>query len=109
MAWYREYGGFPPAQAREVKGGIKSQSRRGGFGQSWWAKRWIELIESFGLGTRLTRGRAASGGHAHFLFGEGVAVTAPALGHHHHLAEQPVGDVARRPFTPRLPYRSSQK
>lgn len=58
MAWYHEYGGFPPSQAREVKGGIKSKSRRGGFGQSWWAKRWIELIESFGLGARLTRGRA---------------------------------------------------
>lgn len=58
MVWYSEYGGFPPSQAREVKGGIKSQSRRGGFGQSWWAKRWIELIESFGLGARLTRGRA---------------------------------------------------
>lgn len=58
MAWYHEYGGFPPSQAREVKGGIKSQSRRGGFGQNWWAKRWIELIESFGLGARLTRGRA---------------------------------------------------
>ena len=58
MAWYREYGGFPPSQAREVKGGIKSQSRRGGFGQSWCPNRWIELIESFGLGARLTRGRA---------------------------------------------------
>ena len=58
MAWYRDYGGFPPSQAREVKGGIKSQSRRGGFGQNWWAKRWVELIESFGLGARLTRGRA---------------------------------------------------
>lgn len=58
MAWNREYGGFPPSQAREVKGGIKSQSRRGGFGQTWWAKRWVELIESFGLGARLTRGRA---------------------------------------------------
>jgi len=57
MAWYHDYGFFPPSQPREAKGGIKAQSKRGGFGQNWWAKRWIEVIESFNLGARLTRGR----------------------------------------------------
>jgi uncharacterized Zn finger protein len=44
--------------AREVKGGIKAQSKRGAFGESWWAKRWIAVLESFDIGARLSRGRS---------------------------------------------------
>jgi uncharacterized Zn finger protein len=44
--------------AREVKGGIKAQSKRGAFGESWWAKRWITVLESFNIGARLNRGRS---------------------------------------------------
>jgi uncharacterized Zn finger protein len=44
--------------ARKVKGGIKAQSKRGAFGESWWAKRWIAVLESFDIGTRLSRGRS---------------------------------------------------
>ncbi|MFO7154520.1 MAG: SWIM zinc finger family protein [Caldicoprobacter oshimai] len=29
-----------------------------GFGSSWWAKQWLEALESFGWDSRLTRGRA---------------------------------------------------
>lgn len=50
---------FPPKSTpREAKGGIKSQSKRGAFGESWWAKRWIEVLESFNIGARLGRGRS---------------------------------------------------
>lgn len=49
--WY-EYERTTP---RRVKGGIKSQSGR--FGEHWWAKRWIAVLESFNLGARLGRGR----------------------------------------------------
>ncbi len=50
---------FPPKSApREAKGGIKSQSQRGKFGESWWAKRWIGVLESFNIGARLGRGRS---------------------------------------------------
>ncbi len=48
---------YPPSQPREAKGGIKAQTQRGGFGRSWWAKRWIGIIESFNIGARLNRGR----------------------------------------------------
>jgi uncharacterized Zn finger protein len=41
-----------------AKGGIKAQTKRGGFGESWWAKRWIAVLESFDIGSRLGRGRA---------------------------------------------------
>ena len=53
MSWYYE-----PTQRREAKGGIKAQSKSGAFGASWWAKRWIATLESFDMGSRLTRGRS---------------------------------------------------
>jgi uncharacterized Zn finger protein len=54
--WYREY--FPPSRPRQARGGIKAQSRRGSFGQTWWAKRWLAVLESFDIGARLGRGRS---------------------------------------------------
>lgn len=54
--YYGEY--FPPSQPRTVKGGIKAQSQRGEFGTSWWAKRWIVVLEGFEIGARLSRGRS---------------------------------------------------
>ena len=56
--WYHDYVYFPPSQPRAAKGGIKSQSKRGGFGVSWWAKRWIAVLERFDIGARLGRGRS---------------------------------------------------
>src|SRR5439155_3097161 len=49
---------YEPAQPRRVKDGIKAKSERGGIGETWWSKRWVGVLESFSLGTRLTRGRA---------------------------------------------------
>ncbi len=53
------YPRYPKSRPRTAKGGIKAQSKRGaGFGQSWWAKRWIAVLESFDIGARLGRGRS---------------------------------------------------
>ena len=41
-----------------AKGGIRAQSKKGQFGQSWWAKRWIAVLEGFDIGARLGRGRS---------------------------------------------------
>lgn len=49
---------YKPSRPRAAKGGIKSQSKRGTFGESWWAKRWINVLESFNIGARLGRGRS---------------------------------------------------
>ena len=49
---------YEPAQPRRVKDGIKAKSERGGIGETWWSKRWVGVLESFSLGTRLTRGRS---------------------------------------------------
>jgi len=49
---------FEPTKPRAVKGGIKAQSKRGAFGESWWARRWIAVLEGFDIGARLGRGRS---------------------------------------------------
>jgi len=41
-----------------VEGGIKAQSTRGAIGESWWSKRFLAVLESFAMGSRLTRGRS---------------------------------------------------
>src|SRR5260370_8475486 len=41
-----------------VKDGSKAKSESGGIGETWWSKRWVGVLESFSLGTRLTRGRS---------------------------------------------------
>lgn len=49
---------YEPSRPRPVKDGIKAKNVRGAFGASWWAKRWIAVLETFGWGNRLTRGRS---------------------------------------------------
>ena len=56
--WDNDYRYFPPSIPREAKGGIRAQSKRGSFGQSWWARRWIAVLEGFHIGARLNRGRS---------------------------------------------------
>jgi len=58
MRYWNDYSFFKRSVPREAKGGIKAQSKRGGFGESWWAKRWINVLESFNIGARLGRGRS---------------------------------------------------
>jgi uncharacterized Zn finger protein len=40
-----------------VESGIKARSKRGEIAQQWWSRRFIEVLESFGMGGRLGRGR----------------------------------------------------
>jgi uncharacterized Zn finger protein len=55
--WWSEF--FPKSKPRAARGGIKAQTKRGAaFGSTWWAKRWIEVLESFNIGARLGRGRS---------------------------------------------------
>ncbi|MCL0060979.1 SWIM zinc finger family protein [Dehalococcoidia bacterium] len=49
---------YEPAQPKPVKDGIKARTQRGEIGETWWSKRWIEVLKSFDMGARLTRGRA---------------------------------------------------
>jgi len=50
--------GFPPAsKPRAVEGGLVARSTRGAIGEHWWSRRFLEVLESFALGSRLTRGK----------------------------------------------------
>jgi uncharacterized Zn finger protein len=53
-----DWGYYKPKPAKQAKGGIKAQSKRGAFGETWWAKRWIAVLEGFNIGARLERGRS---------------------------------------------------
>ena len=50
--WWHEAG--PP---RRVDGGIRAKSQRGAIGEQWWSRRFVEVLESFGMSGRLARGR----------------------------------------------------
>ena len=51
------WGGYTPSKPIQVEGGIKAKSKRGSIGDSWWSKRWVNVLESFGWSNRLERGR----------------------------------------------------
>jgi uncharacterized Zn finger protein len=53
---YRGYW-YEAESPRRVRGGIKAQSRVGSFARSWWARKWIDVLESFDLDSRLSRGK----------------------------------------------------
>lgn len=54
--WDGEY--YPPSRPRKAAGGIKARSKRGPIGEQWWSRRFIEVLESLGLASRLSRGRS---------------------------------------------------
>lgn len=50
-------GWYPPSRPRVVENGLKARSSRGEIGSSWWSRRFLDVLESFAMGSRLTRGR----------------------------------------------------
>jgi uncharacterized Zn finger protein len=53
--WWRDYSSTGPIA---VEGGIKARSKRGAIGEQWWSQRFIGVLESYGIGGRLQRGRS---------------------------------------------------
>ncbi len=53
----RDTGFYPPSRPRKATGGIKARSKRGAIGEQWWSRRFIDVLESFGMQSRLARGR----------------------------------------------------
>lgn len=56
MGYWNDWGKYKPRI--QAKGGIKAQSKRGSFGETWWGKRWVATLESFDIGARMGRGRS---------------------------------------------------
>ena len=46
------------SQPRRAEGGIKYQAKRRATPQTWWAERWLSVLESFDLGPRLQRAKS---------------------------------------------------
>jgi uncharacterized Zn finger protein len=72
---------WEPSQRIRVEGGIRAKSQRGSIGQQWWSRRFIAVLESYGMSGRLSRGRsyARSGQVVAFRLSSG-AVTAQVQG-----------------------------
>ncbi|PIU68842.1 MAG: hypothetical protein COS84_00505 [Armatimonadetes bacterium CG07_land_8_20_14_0_80_40_9] len=54
MRYWNHYH-YTPVEPKEVKDGIKLQSRN--VGSTWWSQCWIKVLDSFGWENRLARGR----------------------------------------------------
>jgi len=72
---------YPASRPRRAAGGIKARSKRGAIGAQWWSRRFIDVLESFGMQSRLARGRnyARSGQVLRFTISSGY-VTAQVQG-----------------------------
>jgi uncharacterized Zn finger protein len=56
-SWDDPWARYPPSVPLPAEGGIATSKQRGPMAASWWSRRFIEVLESFGLGARLQRGR----------------------------------------------------
>jgi uncharacterized Zn finger protein len=70
--WYFD----EPTTRRKVEGGIKARTKRGKIGEQWWSRRFIDVLESYGMGGRLQRGRtyARAGQVIRLDLGPGIVV-----------------------------------
>ncbi len=47
----------PPSTPIAVEGGLQARSQRGRIGDTWWSRRFISVLETFGIGSRLQRSK----------------------------------------------------
>jgi uncharacterized Zn finger protein len=55
--WDDPWRRFAPSAPLPVDDGLVTRSRRGAMVESWWSQRFIDVLESYGLGARMQRGR----------------------------------------------------
>jgi len=55
--WDDPWRTYPASKPLKADGGIATSKQRGAMAATWWSKRFIEVLESYGLGTRMQRGR----------------------------------------------------
>ena len=51
------WGGFPESKPIPVDGGVVTSKKRGAMAATWWSQRFTTVLESYGLGSRMQRGR----------------------------------------------------
>ncbi|GAC1538200.1 MAG: SWIM zinc finger family protein [Acidimicrobiales bacterium] len=52
-----DWASFGPSRPIPVAGGIVTSKQRGQMAESWWSQRFVTMLESYGLGGRMQRGR----------------------------------------------------
>ena len=55
--WDDPWRTFPKSTPIRVEGGLTTRRQRGAMSESWWSRRFVEALDSYGLGNRLARGR----------------------------------------------------
>lgn len=56
--WDDSWQRFPKSVPIAVADGIVTSKKRGAMSGTWWSQRFVEVLESYGLGTRMARGRS---------------------------------------------------
>ena len=55
--WSDHWQRFPESVPLPVEDGLATTRRRGAMAEHWWSKRFADVLESYGLGARMQRGR----------------------------------------------------
>lgn len=55
--WDDPWQRYPASVPRPAEGGLATSRQRGPMAETWWSHRFVEVLESYGLGTRMQRGR----------------------------------------------------
>lgn len=55
--WNDRFRHYPASRPLPAEDGLAMSGRPGAAGRRWWSKRFIEVLESYGLGGRMQRGR----------------------------------------------------
>jgi hypothetical protein len=56
-AWDDAWRRYTESVPLPAEGGIVTSKQRGAMASTWWSKRFVEVLESYGLGARMQRGR----------------------------------------------------
>lgn len=55
--WDDPWQRYPASVPLPAEGGLATSKQRGAMAGSWWSKRFVDVLESYGLGARMQRGR----------------------------------------------------
>ena len=55
--WDEPWDRYPASKPIKAEGGIVTRRQRGQMADTWWSKRFVDVLESYGLGARMQRGR----------------------------------------------------
>ncbi|MFQ5558825.1 MAG: SWIM zinc finger family protein, partial [Acidimicrobiales bacterium] len=55
--WSDHWDRFPESVPLPVEDGVATTRQRGAMAEQWWSKRFADVLESYGLGARMQRGR----------------------------------------------------